>query len=567
MTGLGAALHQVQVIEGLKREGPIVFISRQLKDSEAKYGASQLECLCLVWALDKLHYYLDGSVFEVITDCTALRSLLNMKTPNRHMLRWQIAIQEYRANMTIQHRAGNIHKNADGLSRWPLPNDPSNPAYDPEEKEDDSRFPIMGIHVSSFKSEFFESVKEGYDKDRNAVILVNILSKSNKDSTLSNSLEEPWKKSYLEGRFNLWDGLLYHREKHNSVLVLVDRDNINTILYECHDSVYSGHFSEEKTIEKVQDTAWWVDWRKETSEYCDSCDRCQKANKATGRRFGLMMKIQEPSKPWDITKMDWVTSLSPGSAASFNACLVVVDRYSKTPIFVPCFKEDTAMDTAVLFWNRVMPRTGMPKIIISDRDPKFTSEFWVCLHSMLGTKLSFSTAYHPQTDGLAERMIQTLEDMVRRFCAYGLEFKDNDGYTHDWVTLLPILELAYSTTVHSTTGKTPAIMEKGWLPNLPRDFIRKDAVNIHPTAGAYAKMFDKARQYAEQCIADATAYNKERWDKTHREPDFKVGDLVLISTVNFNNLTGPKKMRDSFVGPFVIKALHGKNAVEVILTE
>jgi len=416
MTGLGAALDQVQVIKGLNREGPIVFISRQLKDSEAKYGASQLECLCLVWALDKLHYYLDGSVFEVITDCTALRSLLNMKTPNRHMLRWQIAIQEYRANMTIQHTAGNIHKNADGLSRWPLPNDTSNPAYDPEEKEDDSRFPIMGIHVSSFKSEFFESVKEGYDKDRNAVILVNILSKGNKDSTLSNSLEEPWKKSYLEGRFNLWDGLLYHREKHNSVLVLVDRDNINTILYECHDSVYSGHFSEEKTIEKVQDTAWWVDWRKETSEYCDSCDRCQKANKATGKRFGLMMKIQEPSKPWDIINMDWVTSLSPGSAASFNACLVVVDRYSKTPIFVPCFKEDTAMDTAVLFWNRVMPRTGMPKIIISDRDPKFTSEFWVCLHSMLGTKLSFSTAYHPQTDGrLAERMIQTLEDMVRRF--------------------------------------------------------------------------------------------------------------------------------------------------------
>jgi hypothetical protein len=117
MTGLGAALHQVKIIDGVKKEGPIVFISRQLKDSESRYGASQLECLCLVWALDKLHYYLDGSVFEVFTYCTALRSLLNMKTPNRHMLRWQISIQEYRGNMTIQHRDGSIHKNADGLSR------------------------------------------------------------------------------------------------------------------------------------------------------------------------------------------------------------------------------------------------------------------------------------------------------------------------------------------------------------------------------------------------------------------------------------------------------------------
>ncbi|MBW0589003.1 hypothetical protein O181_128718 [Austropuccinia psidii MF-1] len=74
-------------------------------------------------------------------------------------------------------------------------------------------------------------------------------------------------------------------------------------------------------------------------------------------------------------------------------------------------------------------------------------------------KLSFSKAYHPQTDALAERMIQTLEDMVR-FCAYGLEFKDCDGFTHDWCTLLKALELAYKTSVHATTNQTPAILEK-----------------------------------------------------------------------------------------------------------
>ncbi|MBW0467686.1 hypothetical protein O181_007401, partial [Austropuccinia psidii MF-1] len=99
--GLGAALHQRQIVNGEPREGVICYISRQLKDSEARYGATQTECLCLVWALEKLHYYLEGAVFEVYTDCTALKSLLNMKTTNRHMLRWQIAIQEYRGNMTI----------------------------------------------------------------------------------------------------------------------------------------------------------------------------------------------------------------------------------------------------------------------------------------------------------------------------------------------------------------------------------------------------------------------------------------------------------------------------------
>ncbi|MBW0561973.1 hypothetical protein O181_101688 [Austropuccinia psidii MF-1] len=99
--GLGPALHQRQIVDGESREGVVCYISRQLKDSEARYGATQTECLFLVWALEKLYYYLEDAVFEVYTECTALKSLLNMKTTNRQMLRWQIGIQEYRGNMTI----------------------------------------------------------------------------------------------------------------------------------------------------------------------------------------------------------------------------------------------------------------------------------------------------------------------------------------------------------------------------------------------------------------------------------------------------------------------------------
>ncbi|MBW0592472.1 hypothetical protein O181_132187 [Austropuccinia psidii MF-1] len=97
------------------------------------------------------------------------------------------------------------------------------------------------------------------------------------------------------------------------------------------------------------------------------------------------------------------------------------------------------MDTALLPWSRVISHTGLFKNIISDRDQKFTSELQTNLHRLFGTKLSFSTAYHPQTDGKAERMIQTSEDMIRRFCAYGLQFKYSDGFTNDWCTLIPAL--------------------------------------------------------------------------------------------------------------------------------
>ncbi|MBW0588795.1 hypothetical protein O181_128510 [Austropuccinia psidii MF-1] len=110
---LGAELHQVQIINNIPVEGLICFTSRQIKPTEARCGASQMECLCLVWALEKLNYTLEGCFFEVITDCTIVKSLLNMNTPNRNMLRWQIALQEYRGNMNIVHKDGNIHKNED----------------------------------------------------------------------------------------------------------------------------------------------------------------------------------------------------------------------------------------------------------------------------------------------------------------------------------------------------------------------------------------------------------------------------------------------------------------------
>ncbi|MBW0544543.1 hypothetical protein O181_084258 [Austropuccinia psidii MF-1] len=156
-----------------------------------------------------------------------------MKTPNRHMLRWQIAIQEYRGNMTIVHKSGNIHKNADGLSRWALANTPENPAW-------------------------------------------------------------------------------------------------------CHDSVAAGHLSEDRTLERVKTCSWWPNWKIDVAEYCQTCDRCQKSNRATENQFGMMIQIQEQKYPWEIVHMDWVTALPPGGDRSCNAFLVLVDRYSKTPMFLPC---------------------------------------------------------------------------------------------------------------------------------------------------------------------------------------------------------------------------------------
>ncbi|MBW0568914.1 hypothetical protein O181_108629 [Austropuccinia psidii MF-1] len=177
-----------------------------------------------------------------------------------------------------------------------------------------------------------------------------------------------------------------------------------------------------------------------------------------------MINIQEPSNPWEVVHMYWVASLPSGGDKSYNACLVIVGRDSNTPIFLPCQNNDIAMDTALLIWNRVTYHTGLFKNIISDTDPKFTSSLLENLDKILGRKLAFSTAYHPQTDVLKERMFKALEYMIRRFCAYGLEFEDSYGFAHDWCTLIPELKLAYKTYIHASIGKTPAMLEKGWNP-------------------------------------------------------------------------------------------------------
>ncbi|MBW0512388.1 hypothetical protein O181_052103 [Austropuccinia psidii MF-1] len=160
-------------------------------------------------------------------------------------------------------------------------------------------------------------------------------------------------------------------------------------------------------------------------------------------------------------------------------------------------------------------------------------------------------------------MIQTIEDMIRRFCAYGVELKDYDGLTHDWCTLIPELELAYQTSIHYSTGKTPAILEKGWNPKLSVDTLKKDLVDINPTSSRCKLLIYKLRHHKNQSMTDPWECAKQNLDKSHKAPELKVRTLILVSTLIFKNIECQNKLKDSFSKPFTIKALHGINEVQV----
>ncbi|MBW0494534.1 hypothetical protein O181_034249 [Austropuccinia psidii MF-1] len=152
--GLGEVLHQVQIVNYKPYEGPVCFIPRKIEPTEA----------------------------------SSMKLLLNIKTPNRHMLRWPIAIQKYRGNMRIVHKAGNIQKNTDGLSRWELPNTPDDTAYVPENAE--PQLIIEGINIADVGTELFEEAREIYKQDKNCHILTLLLDKYCKDTAFANPLDD-----------------------------------------------------------------------------------------------------------------------------------------------------------------------------------------------------------------------------------------------------------------------------------------------------------------------------------------------------------------------------------------
>ncbi|MBW0466081.1 hypothetical protein O181_005796 [Austropuccinia psidii MF-1] len=110
-----------------------------------------------------------------------------------------------------------------------------------------------------------------------------------------------------------------------------------------------GHMSEDRTKERVARTAWGHKWEQELSKYINTCERCQKVNRKHGKKYGLLQHIEEPNHPWETIIMDWVTGFVPGGKENFNACMIIVDRFRMSLRCLPCHKEDTAINTALLF--------------------------------------------------------------------------------------------------------------------------------------------------------------------------------------------------------------------------
>ncbi|GJW16060.1 putative reverse transcriptase domain-containing protein [Tanacetum coccineum] len=184
------------------------------------------------------------------------------------------------------------------------------------------------------------------------------------------------------------------------------------IMHESHKSKYSIHPGSDKMYQDLKKLYWWPNMKAEIATYVSKCLTCAKVKAECQKPSGLLVQPVIPVWKWENITMDFVTKL-PKTSTGQDTIWVIVDRLTKSAHFLPMKETDSMEKLTRQYLKEVVSRHGVPVLIISDRDSKFTSHFWQSLNKALGTQLDMSTAYHPQTDGQSERTIQTLEDMLQ----------------------------------------------------------------------------------------------------------------------------------------------------------
>jgi len=193
------------------------------------------------------------------------------------------------------------------------------------------------------------------------------------------------------------------------------------LLREAHESKFTVHPGSTKMYQDMKQHYWWPNMRKEVAGYMAKCRICQQVKGEHRKPARLLQPLPIPEWKWEMITMDFVSGLPRGKRGN-DAIWVIVDRLTKSALFLPVKMTDPVNKLVKIYVNEVVRLHGVPISIVSDQDPRFTSRLWSSIQCALGTNLSISTAFHPQTDGQSERVIQILKDLLR-VCA--LEFGGN----------------------------------------------------------------------------------------------------------------------------------------------
>ena len=392
--------------------------------------------------------------------------------------------------------------------------------------------------------------------------------------SMSEEAKDEWRKSYREdpmfrsmaedvkqsrdnpapGRrfFVDQDGMIFFNSENYQPRLCVPMGQRNFILKEAHENpLESAHAGPERLWQSLSSRFYWKWMKVDILQYCTSCDVCQKTKPLTFNKFGLLIPNPIPSRPYQSISMDFIVNLL--WSEEYNAIFVVVDRLTKHASFIPV---TTGLDTSgftLLFVKHIVCKFRLPESIITDRDPRWTTDFWLGIAKALQTKMSLSSSHHPQHDGQTEVVNKLLTMMLCAFVA---------GQKDKWAIWLHLLEFVYNSAVHSSIGTTPFHRMLCFHPRTPLDFLGTKRNNnvtsrtLSPEAITFLDTLEMHRVSAHRAIAKAQDQQVKSYNKGRKPvPELKQGDRMLVNPHALEwvkSMGEGKKLTQRWIGPFEV---------------
>nr|GEV00236.1 putative reverse transcriptase domain-containing protein [Tanacetum cinerariifolium] len=323
-----------------------------------------------------------------------------------------------------------------------------------------------------------------------------------------------------------------------------------------HKSKYSIHPGSDKMYQDMKKLYWWPNMKVDITTYVSKCLTYAKVKVEHQRPSGLLVQPKIPEWKWDNITIDFVTKL-PKSSQGYDTIWVIVDRLTKSAIFIPMRETDPMDKLAIMYLKEVVMRHEIPVSIIYDRDQRFASNFWRSLQNALGTNLDMSTAYHPQTDGQSKRTIQTLEDMLRA-CAI--------DFGKGWVNHLPLVEFSYNNIYHASIKAAPFEALYGGKCHSPVCWTEVGEAQI--LGPELIQETTKKIVQIKQRIQAARNRQKSYADLKRKPMEFQVEDKVMLKVSPWKGVVrfGKRgKLNPRYVGPFKVLEKIGKVAYKLEL--
>ncbi|GAQ92802.1 hypothetical protein KFL_011450010, partial [Klebsormidium nitens] len=506
---------------------PVAFESKRLNRAERNYSARDREQLALVHATHKWRHYLLGRPVTVSTDHRPLLFPLRLEFMKSRHHRWEEQLAQF--NLNLVYREGRLNIVPDALSRRP-----------DHKAEPPVNQPVLAA-VSSVIPDpaFLTAVRQAITSDPFAQTAISAMLSA--DTAYAT--------------FALDDTLLFESDR----LYIPPVPALRTrVLKEHHDCQASGHFGMDKTEDLVNRSFYWPDLQRDVRRYIRSCPQCQ-ANKPTNRRpAGLLQPLPIPNQRWEQITMDLILGL-PKTTRGHSGIVVFVDRLSKQILLAPVGDDTTAPVIARIYFDTVFRHKGLSRHIHSDRDPRFTSHFWRTLFRLLGSKVTHTTAFHPESDGQTERANRVVEEVLRHY----VHARHTDRDVH----LTPV-EFSYNNSKQASTGFSPYFLTTGQHPLTPGSLLKPPTSDI-PAVDTFLQTIATALDQSKTLLALAQNRQKQYADIRRRPLILQAGDQVYLSTSNLSlpGRTEVRKLFPKFIGPFPVQQVISETAYKLHLPD